>query len=93
MIFHKGDFMTKPIIRFLTECDKSVCAKMIENFFNSPAVSHPIPVEYIYTTIDLSLSNSPYVKILVAEINEELVGFCNLSFTYSSEVGGMVVLI
>ncbi len=77
----------------LEKIDVDEYIKMVREFYSTNAVSHNIPDENIHNTITHALNNSPYVKIIICKRDGKHVGFCNLSFTYSTEVGGIVVLI
>ncbi len=81
------------MIRFIEEKDRHACFEMLTEFYSTDAVSHAIPNEYITNSITNALDNSPYIKILVCEPECNYAGFCALSFTHSTEAGGMVVLI
>lgn len=67
--------------------------QMCRDFFSSPAVCHPIKDEDMKTTFSLAIKGSPYLRGLVMTKNQTIVGYVLLSFTYSNEVGGMVVWI
>ncbi len=66
---------------------------MCRDFFSSPAVCHEIKEEDMKTTFDLAIKGSPYLRGMVITKNQIIVGYVLLSFTYSNEVGGMVVWI
>lgn len=66
---------------------------MCRDFFSSPAVCHEIKMEDMKTTFDLAVKGSPYLRGLVMADGENILGYVLLSFTYSNEVGGMVVWI
>ena len=66
---------------------------MCRDFFSSPAVCHQIKEEDMKTTFDLAVKGSPYLRGLVMAKGENIWGYVLLSFTYSNEVGGMVVWI
>lgn len=67
--------------------------EMCRQFFSTPAVCHPISDEAMKTTFQAALSSSPYMRGLMIEEKAEIIGYLLLSFTYSNEVGGMVVWI
>ncbi len=81
------------MIRFLLDTDKIECAKMIEEFYSTDAVNHSIPSEYVDSTINFALNNSPYNSIIVCTIDGKYAGYCHLAFSYSCEVGGLVAII
>ena len=66
---------------------------MCRDFFASPAVCHEIKMEDMRTTFDLAVKGSPYLRGLVMTEDDNILGYVLLSFTYSNEVGGMVVWI
>ncbi len=66
---------------------------MCLDFFSSPAVCHQIKEEDMKTTFDLAVKGSPYLRGLVMTDKDNILGYVLLSFTYSNEVGGMVVWI
>ncbi len=80
-------------IRFLIETDKKPCIELLEEFYESNAVSHKIPKEYMEHTIDFALTNNVHNKIIICKINDNYAGFCHLSFAFSCEVGGLVLII
>ncbi len=81
------------MIRFIEKKDAEACATLLKEFYATDAVCHDIPNENIERTIELALADSPYVKIIISESDGHYEGFCTLSFTYSSEAGGIVTLI
>ncbi len=81
------------MIRFLEAIDKVECFKMMEEFYRTDAVEQDIPKEFIEGTIELALTDSPYNKIIICLDGDNYAGFCHISFTYSCEAGGLVVMI
>ncbi len=82
------------MVRDFTQQDRSSVLAMVDMFYNSPGVLHPIPVahfEQIYN--EMCGGGSARVRGLIIEQNGEPAGFCSLSFSYSTEAGGDVVLI
>ena len=76
--------------------DRDVFLTMANKFYSSSAVSELSPCfdpKNFEATFTLAIEKSPYVRILMIENEEMPVGFAQLSFTFSMEVGGMVVLI
>ena len=66
---------------------------MCSQFFSSPAVCHSISREALQTTFQTARSHSPYMRGLMITKDDNIIGYLLLSFTYSNEVGGMVVWI
>ena len=67
--------------------------QMCRDFFSSPAVCHEIKAEDMKTTFELTQKGSPYLRGLMMTQGTDILGYVLLSFTYSNEVGGMVVWI
>lgn len=66
---------------------------MCRDFFSSPAVCHEIKEKDMKTTFELTQKGSPYLRGLMMTEGDDILGYVLLSFTYSNEVGGMVVWI
>jgi GNAT superfamily N-acetyltransferase len=73
--------------------DREVFLTMAEKFYTSNAVSHPVDPVNFENTFLLAVEKSPFVRILIIEDGEIPIGFAQLSFTYSMEAGGMVLLL
>ena len=84
-----GDIM----IRQITKQDKDEVIKLMKKFYNSDAVLHPVCELNFSNTVDEAINESPYVKIFVKEIDNEITGYCQVSLSYSNEVGGICVYI
>ena len=81
------------MIRDFIKEDKEELMKLAEAFYNSPAVDHPIPMSHFSHCFDEIINGNPFVRGLTILHAGEILGYCQLSFTYSSEADGMVVLI
>lgn len=81
------------MIRDFIKEDKAQLLELVSDFYNSPAVEHPIPVENFARCFDLIIKGSPYVRGLTVLHAGEILGYCQLSFTYSGEADGLVVII
>lgn len=81
------------MFRDFTASDKTVFMEMCRQFYASDAVLHKVPEEYFQITFNEIIRNSPYARGLIIEHNEIVAGYCLLSFTYSNEVAGLVVMI
>lgn len=79
-------------IRTICPDDRDIFMEMVREFYASPAVSSDVDFSNFETTFQLSIENSPFLRTLMLEDGGEPVGYGLLSFTYSNEVGGMVVL-
>ena len=81
------------MIRDVLMSDKDEIIKMMEEFYSSPAVLHTVDKNNFLNTLNVAISKSPYVRLLVMENSSEITGYCQLSFSYSNEVGGICVFI
>ena len=80
-------------IREFNKKDKEVFIAMAQEFYSSDFVCHSIPKKYIEKTFDTCVAKSPYAKGFILEYNGIAAGYALLSFTYSMEAGGFVVLL
>jgi len=83
----------KVMIRDIVQEDKIVFLKMMEKFYSSKAVAHNVDKAILETIFKVAVSGSPYLRALIIEDKEEPVGFALLSFSFATEVGGLVVLL
>ncbi|MDL2218882.1 GNAT family N-acetyltransferase [Ruminococcaceae bacterium OttesenSCG-928-O06] len=82
------------VIRDFTAEDKEAVLAMVDAFYHSPAVDHDIPLAHFADVYDeMCGGGSARVRGLAVQQDGKLVGFCALSFSYSTEAGGPVVLI
>lgn len=81
-------------IRNLEPMDKNAVLAMVEDFYHSPGVLNPIPTSNFANAYDeMCCGGSERLRGLVMEVEGKTAGFCSLSFSYSTEAGGPVVLI
>ena len=78
-------------IREFTQQDKAAYLSMATAFYQSDAVSHPIPEAHFIRTFALCTEHSPYVRGLMLEDKGAPAGFALLALTHSNEAGGLVV--
>jgi len=81
------------MIRDFTEADREIFLLMAESFYSSDAVAHNVGARNFEITFDTVMNKSPFASAFMIEESGEPIGYALLSFTYSNEVGGMVVLI
>ncbi|SCY00106.1 GNAT family N-acetyltransferase [Alkaliphilus peptidifermentans] len=81
------------MIRELRIEDKALFISMVKDFYESEAVLHNIPIENTINTFNEINSSSPYIKGYLMEDQGEAAGYGLVSFTYSNEANGLVVLI
>lgn len=81
------------MIRDFTESDYEKYIIYAKAFYASDAVAHDIDPKHFHQTFHLILQKSPLVRGLVYELDGEVAGYMLLSFMYSNEFGGIVVLL
>ena len=81
------------IIRKIGLADRDSFIKMTKAFYNTDAVSSEISEENIINTFNQIVEDSPYVDGYFYTHKEKPIAYCLLSFTYSNEAGGLVMLI
>ncbi|MCQ4894416.1 GNAT family N-acetyltransferase [Anaerotruncus sp. DFI.9.16] len=81
------------MIRKLTPQDKTDFLTLLDEFYHSPAVLHPVPAHFFERTYEQAVSDSPYVDVFLLEQEGKLAGYGQVSLTWSTEAGGMVVLL
>ncbi len=80
-------------IRPMTPDDRDTFKALSTEFYNSKAVSHPIPEEYHDRAFDHMMEDDRYSRCYFAEEQGTVIGYALLSLTYSREAGGMAVWI
>ncbi|MCH3917273.1 MAG: GNAT family N-acetyltransferase [Spirochaetia bacterium] len=81
------------MIRKIGLQDRDAYLAMSKAFYRSDAVLHTIPEEHFQTTFKHIIADSPYVEGYIFEDAGKTIGYVLLSFTYSNEAGGLVLLI
>ena len=81
------------MIREINPDDKALFMEMAETFYSSKAVAHKVDSRVLETVFNTAVSKSPFIRALIIEDGELPVGFALLSFSYATEVGGLVVLL
>ena len=81
------------MIRKMVPDDKGKYIAMSKEFYLSDAVLHDIPEDNFRKTFDVIISDSPYADGYVFDCEGDVAGYALLSFTYSNEAGGLVLLI
>lgn len=81
------------MIRDLSPEDRKIFLSMAKSFYSSAAVAHNVDFQNFNITFDAVMSKSPFIRALIIANDEAPVGYVLLSFTYSNEMGGIVVLI
>ena len=79
------------MIREVTTAEREVFLQLLDEFYHSPAVLHPVPRTYFERTFQEVTSGSPYARAYLLECGGAPAGYAQLSFTYSTEAGGRVI--
>ncbi|QNU67735.1 GNAT family N-acetyltransferase [Ruminiclostridium herbifermentans] len=80
-------------IRDFAEHDRQNFINMCTSFYSSGAALNPISQSAMSNTFNEIMNKSPYLRGLIIEYDSFVAGYVNLSFTYSNECNGFVVLI
>lgn len=81
------------IFREPAKKDREQMIQLMNEFYHSPAVLHPIPRSHFEKTFKLLESGSPFAKAYLIEEEGEPAGYALLALTYSNEAGGMTMWI
>ncbi len=82
-----------PTIRDIRLAEKELFLSMAKEFYGTDAVLHPIDPRNFEATFSAAMEQIPYARILIFEDAGCARGFAVLNFTWSNELGGMVVCI
>lgn len=83
-------------IREMNIGDKTAFLKMCGDFFNSPAVLHGVPDEFIEKNFNAIVSDSPFAIGYIFEDeknHDQIMGYSFLTKCHSTEVGGLCLWI
>lgn len=81
------------MIRDFTHGDREDFVRFCKIFYESDAVLHEVPEENFRHTFDRIMDNSPLARGFIFEHEGKKAGYALLGFTYSNEVGGLVVFL
>lgn len=81
------------MIRRIEKQDRETFIKLTKDFYRTDAVLSSIPEGNITKTFEMIINDSPYVTGYFYIHKEMVAAYCLLSFTYSNEAGGLVLLI
>ena len=82
--------MSLQIRTFLPQDKKQILA-MVTDFYSSPAFVHPIPVQHFADAFgEMTLDRGLYRGLAILD-ETGICGYCQLTFSMSTEAGGMVV--
>lgn len=81
------------MFRKITGEDRDVFLKLSEEFYNSDAVLKPVPRDFHIALFDELMRSDAYAECYLFEEDERVVGYAQLSKSYSREAGGKVIWI
>lgn len=81
------------MIRDFIMADYEKFMELSDKMYHSDASSHAVPPEHFTKTFEMIMSGSPIVRGLMLLSDDQPAGYCQLSFTHSTEAGGLVVWI
>lgn len=79
------------MIRSLTKNDHQIFIKLMDEFYHSTAVAHPIPPEHYERIFREATGDSPYARVFLIESEGRAAGYGQVSLSFSAEAGGLVV--
>lgn len=71
--------------------DREALLTLMDEFYHSSAVLHPIPRAYYERTFDALMAGDPMVKAYLIEEAGVTAGYALLAVTWSNEAGGRTV--
>ena len=79
------------MFRPIAQEDRLTLIDLMNEFYHSPAVLHPVPEDNFYKTADLILAGTPYADAYLFEVDGQIAGYALTAKTYSNEAGGLVL--
>lgn len=81
-------------IRTFLPKDREQILALVNEFYTSPGVLHQIPVDYFARAFDEMCADKGILRgLAIFDDEDSLCGYCQLSFSYSTEADGRVVLL
>ena len=81
------------LIRPMREEDWESVLPMVQTMYQSSAVEHPVSTEIMHRAFSDAIGDNPHIVGYLMEEGGNLAGFVYLTFFYSCETGGNVVMI
>jgi len=80
--------------RDITERDRDVVIPMVQTFYKTDAVDHPVPLEIIQRSFSAVIDQEePLLRGVLVVQDGQVAGYLYLSPFYSAEMGGRCVMI
>lgn len=81
-------------IREMTMADHDVVMPMVLDFYNGPAVEHPVDASILERSFrDAASLGEPFLRGLLLREEGRAVGYCYVTGYYAAEVGGRCLMI
>lgn len=81
------------MIRKIQPQDKEAYLTLAREFYNSDAVMHPVPEEFLLRTFNELMRSEVYAEGFILEKDGETAGYALIAKTFSQEAGGLTVWI
>ena len=79
------------MIRSLRPEDRALYMKLVDEFYHSPAVAHPVDPNNYEITFDEFMRSDTYTECFIIEHEGEPAGYAIIAKTFSQECGGPVI--
>lgn len=79
------------MVRKIEKQDYEIFCTLIDEFYHSSAVSHPIDPAHYSLAFEQMIQDSPYINGFLIFHEGETAGFAEMALTFSTEAGGLVV--
>ena len=81
------------MIRKIQPQDKEAYLTLAREFYNSDAVMHSVPEEFLLRTFNELMRSEVYAECFILEKDGETAGYALIAKTFSQEAGGLTVCI
>ncbi|MBC8569377.1 GNAT family N-acetyltransferase [Zongyangia hominis] len=78
-------------MRDIERKDHDAFVEMVVDFYGGGAALYGANMEHIEKTFEAIMEKCPYLRAVMIEQEEKIMGFALLAYTWSNESGGMVV--
>lgn len=78
-------------IRRLSQKDRTIYMELVDEFYHSDAVLHPVKQENHDAMFEELMRSDVYAECYIIESDSETAGFILIAKTFSQESGGLVV--
>lgn len=77
----------------MQEKDREAVMSMVEEFYHSPAVIHPVPSETLLRTFEAAVSGKEGLDGYKLQEDGRIIGFSYITEFYACEVGGKCIML